>query len=257
MNTSNLRKMRVNKPQGQAQLQPPVTPAPPQPNKRVMPTLGEITTVLTVIIGYFTFTNTWRVSSADIKFKNYDESLKTQQSSFDNRIKDIQNKLDISKEKTTRLEFVQKQLNDLLTADATKRTLLYNLIRLSLTDTEAKQLFLNFSQSSDAKLTQIGDSALGLIQKVKKSTADVELYERYGFECLIEGRNSDALAYFTLAESAQHGYHSVYEIGRLLRAQMTNLQDPIQRKKILSQIATQYSYGAPPDLLLKVKAISQ
>jgi hypothetical protein len=80
--------------------------------------------------------------------------------------------------------------------------------------------------------------------------------ERDGFERLIKGDYEGAAAAFDAAEQAYHSYHSAYEISRLLRARAAELNDPARRKEVLQEIVNRHSYGAPPDLIQRLREVA-
>lgn len=60
--------------------------------------------------------------------------------------------------------------------------------------------------------------------------------EQEGFRALLDGRYDDATKAFDAAEAAYPTYHSVYEIGRELRAERDKLNDPQHRKEVINHI---------------------
>ncbi len=77
--------------------------------------------------------------------------------------------------------------------------------------------------------------------------------ERQAFEHLLAGRYDEAQADFARAEQAYPGYHSVYEIARLIRQRRPALASPEAQEELLRTIATRHAYGAPADLLRRVR----
>lgn len=77
--------------------------------------------------------------------------------------------------------------------------------------------------------------------------------EREGFEHLLAGRYDAAIESFERAETIYPSFHSVYEISRLLRRERIQLDDPAGRSRVLLQIADNFSWGAPDDLLKKLR----
>jgi hypothetical protein len=223
---------------------------------QIMPWVGVATSVATVVLSYVTFSFNAKHTGAEDSLKGKQETFIEKQDAFNEQVKTVESNLEVSKDRTTRLQFVKLLLPDLLQADIVKKGLTYNLIRLSLTDTESRQLFFNFSQSSDSRLKTAGANGLMFLNKERVASEDAKEYERYGFQCLIDGRYNDAWAYFVDAENADNGYHMAYEIARLIRLRRPDLDDPVKRKEVLSQIVGQYSLGAPLDLLNKLKALS-
>ncbi len=81
--------------------------------------------------------------------------------------------------------------------------------------------------------------------------------EREGFEKLIAGDYDGAAQAFQAAEDASHGYHSVYELARLVRSKRADLDDPAKRKEVFRTIVTKHSFGAPADLINKLREMSK
>lgn len=81
--------------------------------------------------------------------------------------------------------------------------------------------------------------------------------EREGFEKLIAGDYDAAAQAFQAAEDANHGYHSVYELARLVKSKRADLDDPAKRKEVFRTIVTKHSFGAPADLINKLREMSR
>jgi hypothetical protein len=81
--------------------------------------------------------------------------------------------------------------------------------------------------------------------------------EREGFESLLRGDYDAAIQSFQAAEDAYPSYHQVYELARLLRQKKSTLADAEAQRRFFSLIAKDYSYGAPPDVLQRLKARSE
>lgn len=80
--------------------------------------------------------------------------------------------------------------------------------------------------------------------------------EREGFEALISGDYDRSIAAFEAAEQAYNGYNNVYEIASLLRQSKDRMSIPDIKKGVFREISTRLAWGAPPDLIAKVKAIA-
>jgi hypothetical protein len=86
--------------------------------------------------------------------------------------------------------------------------------------------------------------------------------ERLGFLALLNGNLTEARAKFKIAYDAFPTYHNVDEIYHVLltedRVKQYNQANEIEKKAIEKQIfqaiVTNYSWGAPPDLLSQIKA---
>jgi len=81
--------------------------------------------------------------------------------------------------------------------------------------------------------------------------------EREGFKDLISGQFDDAAKAFQASENAVNGYHYAYELARLIRKRRSDLDDTVKRKDVLRTIITQYSRGAPKDLIDRLGELSK
>jgi len=93
------------------------------------------------------------------------------------------------------------------------------------------------------------------IQGFKTKSQEAAQNEREGFERLISGDYEGAMNAFKAAENAYHSYHQVYELARLIKEKKSELGDPNKRKDFLQVIVTQFAYGAPQDLMERLRAI--
>lgn len=97
-------------------------------------------------------------------------------------------------------------------------------------------------------------------QLLAKSAGDRNLAqkkEREGYEQLIAGDFEAARAAFQAADDAYPGYHSVHEIAQLLRSRTSDSADASARRAVLRRIHDTLNYGAPADLLARLKARSE
>jgi hypothetical protein len=106
-------------------------------------------------------------------------------------------------------------------------------------------------QSVDQNQTQ-----KNTIQAYTSKSQEAAQKEREGFEKLITGDYDSAAASFEAAEQAYHSYHSAYEIAHLLRLRSADLNDPARRKAVLQEIVSRHAYGAPPDLLQRLRELA-
>ncbi len=72
--------------------------------------------------------------------------------------------------------------------------------------------------------------------------------EQRAFDALFRSEWQTAADLFEAAEAARPGFHSVYELGRLLRRPPYNLNTPDGRRQLFGEIAQRYTYGLPPDI---------
>jgi len=81
--------------------------------------------------------------------------------------------------------------------------------------------------------------------------------EREGFEALIESEFEKAIIAFEDAEKIYPSFHQNYEIARLLKKDREKLNDPVEKKNILIKIINDYSWGAPRDMIDRLREIHQ
>lgn len=166
------------------------------------------------------------------------------------RIQQDAAELEKSKEKTSRYIFVKTLLNDAVgDAKPDKKMLTINLIRLALTDPEAKQLFTGLAFTSNKDLRATGVEGLGTIKKEQNSSELASRREREGFISLRDKRYDAALSSFKKAYEAFPTYHNVDEITQLLMKEQYNFKDPVAQRRILTEILEKYSWGIPSDLV--------
>jgi len=107
---------------------------------------------------------------------------------------------------------------------------------------------------------QVEQSVQGAQKRTLQRYADklhiASLKEREGFEDLLAGKYDEAIQAFQAAENAYNSYHQVYELARLLRSRRQELNDVNTKGKVLQLVVEKYSYGAPPDLIEKLKAMA-
>lgn len=126
----------------------------------------------------------------------------------------------------------------------------------------ASQLSLQLSLLEDLKQK---DNLPKVQQKLASTvqTGDIASQnERLGFLALLNGNLTEARAKFKIAYDAFPTYHNVDEIYHVLltedRVKQYNQANEIEKKAIEKQIfqaiVTNYSWGAPPDLLSQIKA---
>jgi hypothetical protein len=95
------------------------------------------------------------------------------------------------------------------------------------------------------------------IQTYKTRAQAASEKEREGFESLLAGDYDNAIKAFQSAEAAYPSYHQVYELARLIRQKKPDLADPERRKELFRLVVSQYAYGAPSDLLERLREMSK
>jgi hypothetical protein len=203
--------------------------------------IGVVSSVITIVLTVFNTYTKVHIDAADQRLKEREQELEA-------KFKERTAMIEESKEKTNRYTFVKTLFQDLESNDSKKQALTINMIRLTLTEGEAERLFTGFTNSQNQTLQKVGNDGIAVIQKEKGFTQTAAEKEREGFLNLRDGKFDDALASFEAAEKIFPTYHNLYEISSLLRKEKTNFSNPESRKKILSQIVNEYSWGMPDDI---------
>ncbi len=81
-------------------------------------------------------------------------------------------------------------------------------------------------------------------------------YEMQGFSFLLTGEFDQAIAAFNKAERSYPSYHLVYEIGKLLQQEKENLNNFQKRREIFQRIANEMNYGAPTEMIEKLRKLA-
>lgn len=81
-------------------------------------------------------------------------------------------------------------------------------------------------------------------------------YEMQGFSYLLDGEFDRAIAAFNKAERSFPTYHQVYEIGKLLQQEKESLNNLQKRREIFQRIANEMNYGAPPEMIEKLRELA-
>ena len=94
------------------------------------------------------------------------------------------------------------------------------------------------------------------VQELSRDFKAASKFEAQGFTYLLAGEFDEAITAFNKAEISFPSYHQVYEIGRLLRKEKANLDNPEKRRQIYLQIVNEMSYGTPPEMLDQLKELA-
>ena len=80
------------------------------------------------------------------------------------------------------------------------------------------------------------------------NSGDVEVYEKKGFDCLLDKDYKGALSCFITAENIYTGYHNCYEIGRYLKSN-NDLSDKSSPKwnELYNKLVVNWSWGMDKD----------
>ncbi|KAF7781718.1 hypothetical protein PRUB_b1034 [Pseudoalteromonas rubra] len=88
--------------------------------------------------------------------------------------------------------------------------------------------------------------------------AQVDQYERAGFNAILARDASEALSQFSAAKAIWPDYHNVSEIKRLLSKQMNQLNDSQSPawQAVFDTILMQYSWGMPDDIRAQFRQVA-
>ncbi|ALU45370.1 hypothetical protein [Pseudoalteromonas rubra] len=93
---------------------------------------------------------------------------------------------------------------------------------------------------------------------VPNRKAQVDQYERAGFNAILARDVSEALSQFSAAQAIWPDYHNVSEIKRLLSKQKNQLQDSQNTawQAVFDTVLTQYSWGMPDDIRVQFRQVA-
>jgi tetratricopeptide (TPR) repeat protein len=208
--------------------------------------IGLVSSAVTVVLTIYNAQLNQKIQETELQLKQVETDLKR-------RAQD----LDVLKEKTSRYQFVNQLLPDLLKKDKAQVTLTTNLITLALTDEEARKLFDGLQASREKDVQEVGRLGSASLASQRDTLRSAQAHEAAAFEALVRGDYKTALSEFEEAERVYPTFHQAYEIARLLRRNLSSISEPAIRKSVLKQIVTQLSYGAPPEYLQKLEEISK
>lgn len=208
--------------------------------------IGIVSSVVTIALTVLNYNLNKQMTEAQIEIDRIEAELKIKSQA-----------LEESREKTERYEFVYKVLPDILNKDKTQVVLTTNLISLALTEEEAQKLFVGLSNSEDAKVQDIGKTAMQGIAREKSNYQTAIEFEKDGFDYLIFGDIENAIQSFDAAEKAYPTFHSVYGISRLLKKNKDQWSDMNVRKSVYNQIINEYSWKAPSSAISELRKLSE
>jgi tetratricopeptide (TPR) repeat protein len=207
--------------------------------RSVMATITAVSTVITIALSIGNYFLKQRFDEAEQRLK-----LRAQA-------------LDESRADIARFDYVYKLLSTVDKGTQAQQTLAVNVARLALRPEEQDTLFKGLAFSPNDQLASVGREGVAVnARSGKNDLGTAKARERDGFQSLLSGDFEAALKAFDDTEVAYPTYHRAYEIGRLLRKERGNFDNPATRKEILKKIVVSYPDGAPPDLLVKLKQAS-
>lgn len=218
---------------------------------RVGVILGVISTLFTIVVAIFGF-------NIDNRLKETELQLTTAQTKLvqvDAKTKEISSGVEVSRDRTERIQFVNSILPKLIDGDEKEKILVSNMISLTLSEEEAEKLFLGLASSDNDDISGAGKEAIKTVNKTKSEVA--RTYELLGIDALIDGDMAAALTYYLKAEQTFPQYHWAYEISNLIRENKDSLTHPEIQKRIRRKVSTDHSAYIPADKLNELKSLSQ
>jgi hypothetical protein len=165
--------------------------------------------------------------------------------------------IDVSKEKTSRYEFVNKLLPDLLNKDKTKVVLTTNLVTLVLSEEESKRLFSGFVSSSNKEVQTLGKEAIENIQQQQNKLNEAIIKENAAFDVLIQGDVDKAIAAFDAVDKIYPTFHQAYEIATFLKHNKEKFTSQNERKNLYRKIYTDFGTYASKEQRIKLEELSK
>ncbi|MGY0615302.1 hypothetical protein [Vibrio sp. FJH11] len=195
--------------------------------------IGVCSSIITIILSIINLKLNAEMQEVDTYIKKVEADLK--QKTYE---------LEKSKENTSRYEFINKLMPDLLVEDEKHVVLTTNLIALVLDQSETEQLFRGLESSTEENVSSAGKIGIATITTVQKYQAAIE-YEARAFNALVNGDFANAIKYLDLAEEEYPSFHQVYEIKKLLQKNIANMHDENTKAAVLKKIAYEFSWKAP------------
>ncbi|MGQ8876149.1 hypothetical protein ACUTR7_01480 [Delftia sp. NA_296.1] len=150
------------------------------------------------------------------------------------------------------------------------RESLYRLCELSINrpDIPASDLMTAFNkviiaitQYAEADAAKSAATTEAVIKSITSHSPNSNAFvtakdtERSGFENIANGNFSAALTDFSNVEDLYPGYHNAFEIRNALKAALADGKvDETEKQALLRNIVSKWSWGAPSDLLIKIKS---
>jgi L-alanine-DL-glutamate epimerase-like enolase superfamily enzyme len=101
--------------------------------------------------------------------------------------------------------------------------------------------------------SSVGEKTRDNVQLFATKSQSASYFERAGFDALLDGDVARAAEAFEKAEAAYPGFHNAYELARLMRRQGTESSGE-SLAALLRTVNTEYLYGAPADVVARVRA---
>lgn len=207
--------------------------------------IGVCSSIITIILSVMNFNLNAEMKEIDAYVKKVEADLK--QKTFE---------LEKSKENTSRYEFINKLMPDLLVDDKKHVVLTTNLIALVLDESETEQLFNGLASSTEENVSSVGKIGIATITSVQENKSKYQSaieYEAKAFDALVSKDFANAINYLDLAEEVYPSFHQVYEIKNLLQENIANLHDENTQAAVLKKIVFELSWKAPQPQLSQLK----
>ncbi len=192
--------------------------------------IGIISSGVTILLTVLNVFLNNKIQQTEIELKKTETALKVKSQ-----------ELEASKEKTSRYEFVNKLLPDMIKRDKTQVILTTNLITLALTEEESKRLFNGFASSSNQEVQNIGKEGIDNIKKQNTKYLDAASKEREGYEALVKGEIINSIKAFETIEQIYPTFHQAYEIANFLKNNQNKFTDSSSRKRMYQRIVSDFS----------------
>ena len=208
--------------------------------------IAVISSIVTIGLTVYNTTLNTKIQKTELQLRQIETEIKRQSQ-----------ELEVRRERTSRYEFVNKLLPDVLKKDKAQVTLTTNLITLALTEEEAKKLFDGFQSSRDKDIQEVGRIGTENLENQRERLRLALGHEAAAFEALIGGNYREALSEFEATDRVYPTFHQAYEIARLLRQNLSTMNDLNIRKNVFKRIVTEFKYGAPPKYIEKLEELSK
>ncbi|MDV6252312.1 hypothetical protein [Vibrio sp. EA2] len=207
--------------------------------------IGVGSSIITIILSVMNFNLNAEMQEIDAYVKKVEADLK--QKTYE---------LEKSRENTSRYEFINKLMPDLLADDEKHVVLTTNLIALVLDESETEQLFNGLASSKEENVSNVGKIGIETINSVQENKSKYQSaieYEAKAFDALVNQDFVNAIKYLDMAEKVYPSFHQVYEIKNLLKENIDNIQDEKTKAAVLREIVFELSWKAPQPQLSQLR----
>lgn len=211
--------------------------------------IGVCSSIITIILSIINLKLNAEMQEVDTYIKKVEADLK--QKTYE---------LEKSRENTSRYEFVNKLMPDLLVDNKQHVVLTTNLIALVLDESETEQLFNGLASSTEENVSSVGKIGIATITSVQENKSKYQSaieYEAKAFDALVNEDFVNAIKYLDLAEKVYPSFHQVYEINSLLKKNIANIQDEKTKAAVIRKIVFELNWKAPQPQLNQLKEMME